>query len=271
MGRLLGEAAVLARSRPLQQAFLAAGLHSVASSLLLLPSAEREAGGRGGEGSECAVRLKMQAQAARLLGNLSAHQPLSKAAVTRAGGLLSLIAAVERGLALGELSEWEEGGEGRGGGCVAEGGRSLLVEACYALANLASGVECAEEASNEASPLVPLLLRLLRMRGRPHPPREEGVEGEEKEELMRAEICSQAARALSNLCGGERLRGRAEERLHAKLSQEGAIEEATEARTYRPRRPLASSPPLRLPPLPLPHTNPLAYLPPSPPLAPLVA
>ncbi|KAL1499648.1 hypothetical protein AB1Y20_011851 [Prymnesium parvum] len=125
---LLAEAAVLARSREHQTAFVEAGLHALAVDYLSSPpppdSAPEEF-------------LATLAQAARLLGNLAAHQPRNKAAVVAARGVEALARACALGLEESRLEEPRAA-------AAAEGARALVVEAAYALGNVASGAEARE-------------------------------------------------------------------------------------------------------------------------------
>eukprot|EP00966_Prymnesium_polylepis_P226115 5230277-Prymnesium_polylepis.1 len=196
--RILSDVAVKARIREAQTAFVNAGLH-VTVAAILQSSVPDDGGDSAVYEQQHADHRHMQAQAARVLGNLSAHQHQNKAAVVAAGGLEALAGACEVSLGESQFGEDLVAPSSSAGGTpasqtVREGARALLVETSYALGNLASGTDARTRCAEESSGVVQMLLRILRMRSSP------GVQVG-AEDYLRTEIACQAARALSNLAG----------------------------------------------------------------------
>ena len=195
-----------ARQTESQTEMVAAGVH------LRLPALLQQKCGCG-TGSLCQCEWRqMQAQCARLLGNLSYLQA-NKNAVVQAGGLDALIFASRSA-----LHSTHQGG--------APESAALLLEAIAALANLASGGATRRRCEDLDCEAIPLLLRCLRVwepgsfpgrcaSGSQHPPVATAELRQPLSTKLNA-VAVEAARALSNLsfCAA----------LHPRLLECGAID-----------------------------------------------
>ena len=121
--QVLDDLAVQARGLHQQKMFIQDGLQEISVGILRQEEPTAESGVEQPDGTE--AHREMQAQAARLLANLSAHHHPNKAAVLAAGGLEALAAAAAKSCqSLSSL-----------------GAAKLLLEAVYGLGNLASSAD----------------------------------------------------------------------------------------------------------------------------------
>ena len=199
----LAALAVRARQTEVQTAMVGSGVHMRLPALLT-----SQCGCGGGSQSHCCEEWRrMQAQCARLLGNLSYLQ-VNKSAVVQAGGLDALLVAVRRALAT--ISARPVRADGM---LALEASAGLMLEATAALANLASGGATRRRCEDLDCETVPLLLRCLRL-WEPSPGPVGGLPQPLQAKLNAAAV--ESARALSNLsfCAA----------LHPRLLDSGAID-----------------------------------------------